>query len=142
MRPRDEDVVFVVDENCGPHVVDGLRDAGCNAILLTERVPPGTLDVDWIPRVREWGHAIVTRDMKMRGNPEERNALALCGVHVFIIRGGGLTFDELRARAKLHGKAMLRYVVKYATPFLAHVTSKEVQPRTPELRRSGVKREA
>jgi hypothetical protein len=54
LRPREEDVVFVIDEDAGPSVVDGILDAGGRAILLSEKVPKGTEDVLWIPRVIEW----------------------------------------------------------------------------------------
>lgn len=139
MRPREDDVVFVVDECAGPHVRDGILDAGCRAILLTEKVPAGTEDVAWIPRAHEWGHAIITRDIAMRGNLLERAALANCGIHVFILRGGGLKLDELRAITRRHALAMRRYVVRNGTPFLAHVTTKLIDVKTPIVRRGGLK---
>ena len=128
--PRSKtDVVFVIDEDAGPHVLAGIVDAGGAACLLIDKVPRGTENVLWIPRVREWGHAIITRDVAMRRNPAEEYALRSCGVHVFILRAGGACFDELRALAKQHFNTMFRHVCTQATPYVAHVTRNGVDVR-------------
>lgn len=130
MPPRDiSDIVFVVDEDAGPHVAQGIRDAGGKASLLIELIGRGVQDVDWIPRVNEWGHALVTRDVAMRSVRAERDALAKCGVHVFILRGQGMKFEALRATMKCHFPTMLRFVRNHATPFVAHITGNGVDVR-------------
>lgn len=95
-------------------------------MLVSDVFGQGTPDVDWIPRAREFGCAIVTRDIATRSNPAEREALMQCDCHVFIVRGGGLKLNELQALMKQHHTVMVRYVLKYATPFIAHVTSKSI----------------
>lgn len=141
MRPRDNEIVFVVDEDAGPNVVKGIQAAGGKAILLTDRSPPGTPDVIWLAQVAQWGHAIVTRDFAMRSVPAEEAALKRSGCHVFILRCPSAGIDELHEIAKLHFPTMLRMVQKYATPFLAHVTAKSVNTHCELVRRAGIKRE-
>lgn len=138
MRPREEDVIFVVDECCGPHVAKGLRDGGCKAVELVTLVPAGTEDVNWIPKANSWGHAIITRDVRMRSNEHERAALELSGVHIFMLRGG-LSLDDLYSVTKAYAPAMLRHVIKYSTPYLAYVTRKAVDVKV-GMRRGAVKR--
>jgi hypothetical protein len=141
LRRSEADVVFVVDEDCGPNVVAGVRDAGGEACLLTDKVPAGTLDVEWIPRAREWGSAIITRDVAMRFNLAEQQALANCGIHIFILRGKGMGLDRVRELTKANFKTMLRYVCTQATPFLAHVNSKGVSIRIGGGRRGAIRRQ-
>jgi hypothetical protein len=141
LRRSATEIVFVIDEDAGPHVADGVRDAGGNACLLTDKVPRGTPDVEWIPRAREWGSAIITRDIAMRRNPAEQQALASCGLHVFILRGNGLRLDRLRELTKEHYHAMLRYVRTRATPFLAHVSRAGLNIRVGGERSSAIKRQ-
>ncbi len=140
MRPRSAaDVVFVVDEDAGSNVAKGIIAAGGNAVLLSEKLGHGTDDVDWIPRAHEWGCAIVTRDLAQRRNPFESEAHRQCGCHVFILRGGGLKFDELHAAMVKHYPEMLRYVLKYARPFIAHITSRSINVHEHTGRWGGVK---
>ncbi|HSK02639.1 MAG TPA: hypothetical protein VK932_15415 [Kofleriaceae bacterium] len=122
-------IVFVIDEDAGPHVRDGICDAGGQAILLIDQIGRSVPDVDWIPRVREWGQALVTRDVSMRSVRAERDALAKSGVHVFILRCSGMKIDELRATIARHFPKMLRCVRNQATPFLAHITAAGVEVR-------------
>ena len=123
MPPRDvASIVFVVDEDAGPHVANGVREAGGRATLLVELIGQGVHDVDWIPRVKDWGSALITRDIAMRSVRAEREALARSGVHVLILRCGGMTIDELRETIVRHFPRMLRHVRNEATPFLAHIT--------------------
>ncbi len=139
--PRDRATpVFVVDEDAGPSVAEGIRDAGGLATLLTDHVGRGTPDVDWLPRVAEWGSAIVTRDVAMRRNPEEALALERSGVHVFILRAKGFRADELRDLIRRSYPAMARYVRKQRTPFLARITASRIEVLTDRGRTSAEKK--
>jgi len=70
LRPDISEIVFVVDENLGESAAAGIREAGGRCVLLTDMVGRGTPDVEWVPRVKEWGAALITRDVAMRRNPE------------------------------------------------------------------------
>lgn len=130
MPPRDvANIVFVIDEDAGPHVADGIRQAGGNAVLLVDQIGRSVQDVDWIPRVSSWGSALITRDVAMRSVRVEREALARSGVHVFILRCQGMKIDELREAIVRHFPRMLRHVRNEATPFLAHITGAGVEVR-------------
>lgn len=141
MRPRESDVVFVVDEDAGSNAVKGVLSAGGKAVLLTDHSPCGTPDTVWLHQVSQWGHAIITRDFSMRHVEAEREALKTCGCHVFVLRCGGARFNELQEIVRLHHATMVKYVTRYATPFVAHVTAKSVNPRCELVRWADVKRD-
>lgn len=141
MPPRSRsEIVFVIDEDAGPPVADGIRDAGGKAILLTDMVGRGVPDVEWLPRVSEWGQALITRDVAMRSVPAERQALAKCGVHVFILRAQRMGFDVLRSTTKNRFPNMLRFVQSHATPFVAHVTANGVDVKETNGRRAAIRK--
>lgn len=100
MRLPDETIVFVVDEDAGPHVARGITDAGGRVVMVVEKAGSGAKDRHWIPLACTWGSAIVTRDLNMRRTPEENRALLSSGCHSFILCAGNLKFDELHALAK------------------------------------------
>lgn len=106
MRPRSSEVVFIVDEDAGTNVRDGIVLANGKAVMLYDHVPKGTADVDWLPQAHLWGNAIITRDLNMRKIPFERDALRRCGCHVFIIRCRGATFETLKNLATKHYEKM------------------------------------
>jgi hypothetical protein len=141
LRPDVSEVVFVVDENLGESAAAGIRDAGGRCVLLTEMLGRGTPDIEWVPRVKEWGSALITRDVAMRRNPEERKALELCGVHVFIIRAHGARLDDLRGLVKASYATMLRHIRNHATPFLALVTKSGVSVQGTGGRKGGIRRQ-
>jgi hypothetical protein len=140
VRLDSPDVTFLIDECVGTSVADGLQACGSKIVMLVKKVERGTLDVAWVPRVRDWGcHAIITHDVAMRSRPAEAEALRESGVHVFVLRAHGAKLIDLRAIVETHHATMIRYVAKYAPPFLAHVTRSGIEMKSGE-RRSGVRR--
>lgn len=135
------EITFVIDVDAGPNVADGIREAGGLAVLTTSYVTPDTPDVEWLPRVSSWGHALITRDVSMRTVPEERALLDAIGVHVFIIRGNNMRRDELRDLARQHCAAMLRLISKEALPYLAHITRTGIEHKTRTGRRAAIKKD-
>lgn len=139
--PRNlAEIVFVIDENIGPTIAEGITDAGGKVLMLMDVVPMSTPDLEWLPRAREWGHAILTRDIGMRRTPAEAAALNECGVHVFILRAHGLLYDALRELVKARYAVMVRHVRNHSTPFIAHVTRDEVRVHVGGQRKSAIKR--
>lgn len=140
-RPKRPEPIFFVDENMASCGVDAIIEAGGNAVSILERFAQGTPDVDFLPELHGHCQAFVTRDVAMRSNEQERNALALCKVHVFIVRGGGLRLDPLKALVKLRFAKMRRYVLSHATPFLARVTQSDVDVVSSPGRRGAIDRD-
>lgn len=124
--------------SCG---VDAIRGAGGHAVELLGYFAQGTPDVDFLPELHNHCHAFVTRDVAMRSNEQERLALQICRVHVFIVRGGGLKLDDLKALVRGSFAKMRRYVNNHATPFLARVTKSDVVVVSTGGRRGGIKRD-
>ena len=139
-RPKPLEPRFIVDECMGSSVVDAIVEAGGRAVLLTDHVKPGTEDVDFIPRLCDWGEAFVTRDLAMRTNEGEKQALGQCKIHVFIFRAGGAKLDELQQLVKDRHPSMRNYVHKYGIPFLARVTNTGIDVLTKTGRRGGMKK--
>ena len=51
---KQREPTFFIDKCLGLHVVpDALRACGANVELKTDHFPPDTLDVEWLPEVRE-----------------------------------------------------------------------------------------
>jgi predicted nuclease of predicted toxin-antitoxin system len=139
VRLPDADIVFVIDEDAGPHVARGITDAGGRVVMVTEEAGAGAKDRQWIPLARTWGSAIITRDCSMRRTPAETQALLSSGCHAFILRAGNLKLDELYALAKDNYGAMLRFVATGNTPFLATVSKNGIKVVTQSGRRGGPK---
>ncbi|HVV82111.1 MAG TPA: hypothetical protein VHE35_03495 [Kofleriaceae bacterium] len=139
MRLRDDEVVFVVDEDAGFHVARGITDAGGRAVLVVDKAGSGAKDRQWIPLAREWGNAIVTRDLAMRRTPAETAALLASNCHTFILRAGNLKLDDLYALARDMYRPMLRYVTTRFPPFLATVSSSGISVQRDGGRRGGPK---
>ena len=124
----------------GSSVVDAIVEAGGLATLLTDHVPRGTEDVDFIPQLCDWGEAFITRDLAMRTNQSEWQALEVSKVHVFLFRAGGAKLDELQQLIKDRHSSMRNYVHKYGLPFVARVTNVGVAVLTKTGRRGGMRR--
>lgn len=139
-RPKPPEPIFVVDENMASSGVEAIQEAGGTAVSLTDYFERGTQDVEFLPELGKYGQAFVTRDVAMRTNEQERRALAICPVHVFIVRGGGLKLEELKALLKLRFPKMRRHVLSHGTPFLARVTPSDVDIVDSPGRRGGIKR--
>lgn len=139
MRLPDASIVFVIDEDAGPHVARGIIDAGGRAVMVTDMAGAGAKDRHWIPLARTWGSAIITRDLAMRRTPEEIRALLSSGCHTFILRAGHLKLDELHALAKNSYVKMARLVATRNTPFLATVSKTGITVMKESGRRGGPK---
>lgn len=139
MRLPEEDIIFVVDEDAGPHVARGITDAGGRVVMVVDKAGAGAKDRHWIPLACTWGSAIVTRDLAMRRTPEEIRALLSSDCHSFILRAGNLKFDELHALAKDSYRKMLRFVATRNTPFLATVSKSGITVVKESGRRGGPK---
>jgi hypothetical protein len=139
-RRKPPEPIFVVDENMASSGVEAIQEAGGVAVSLTDYFERGTPDVEFLPKLGNYGQAFVTRDIAMRTNEDERKALALCTVHVFIVKGGGLKLDDLKALVKVRFPKMRRHVLSHGTPFLARVTASDVAVVDSPGRRGGIKR--
>lgn len=137
MRLREADVVFVIDEDVGPSIGAGITAAGGRILLLTDVVPRGTPDVQWVPRASTWGAAIVTRDVSMRRRPQETAALVSSQCHVFVLRCHGMKLEAAAELLSAHTPKMIRYVIKYSVPFLAHVNANGVDIKVGGPTRAG-----
>jgi hypothetical protein len=131
-------VTFVIDEDTGPSAAEGIREAGGHAVLLTHARGMGAKDVDWLPTVKQLGHALITRDISMRF--DHKDVFAACGVHVFIVRAAGIRIDELRVLMRSHHATMCRFVRTHALPFVARVTRNDVVVIDSPGRRGAIKR--
>jgi hypothetical protein len=133
--------IFIVDENMGSSIVDAIQEAGGQACALIDHFERGTPDVDFLPKLKGIGHALITRDVAMRSNEEERRALELCGVHIFFVRAQGLRVDALRELVIERFPKMRRYVLNHGAPFQARVTQADVEVISSAGRKGGIKRD-
>lgn len=125
---RNDRIVFLVDEDTGPSAAEGIELAGGCARLVRDVFGESAKDPDWLPKVSEHAHALLTRDISQRRKPAERDLIMALDFDagVFVIRAGDLTRDGLRALTREHYYRMAKMVHTCAMPFVAHVTQQDV----------------
>ena len=78
---------FFIDENIGKKIADALKILGENVEYVTDNFTCGETDAILLKYVGENDIAFVTKDMKIRFNPSEKDALKKFGVVAFFMGG-------------------------------------------------------
>lgn len=87
-----EPLVFFLDESLDSlSVVTALREAGATVQRLTDILPKGTPDADWLAKAGENNWVVLTRDKRIRYRQLERLALQSARVRTFVFTGGNVT---------------------------------------------------
>ena len=120
---------FVFDNCLSKKLALGMAAFGEDAIHLTDRFPPNTHDVDWLPWLAAEGHTLVTRDDHLRWRPAEKAALRNHKIGAFFLGGKNLgAFD------------MVQQVVRH-WPRMKEISEKEHRPFAYRLVARGAKME-
>jgi len=71
-----------------------LRDAGATVERLTDHLPKGTADEDWLGYAGSRRWIVLTRDKRIRYRQLERVALKDAQVRAFVFTGGNVTVKD------------------------------------------------
>jgi hypothetical protein len=83
-------VTYFFDNNISFKLVNILKALDVDAIHLTNRFPPDTPDVGWLPEAGKAGWIVVTADSAIRRRPAELLALKQSGVTALFLKANFL----------------------------------------------------
>ncbi len=86
---------FFVDNNLSPHIAEGLRAFGENVVHIKEVFPEGEDDLGWLPHIGKNKMILISRDLGLRRNPAEIQAIRDNHVGAFFLGGKNLTRCQL-----------------------------------------------
>ena len=115
---------FFLDRSLGRKIVaQALRDAGATVVVHDDRFPPDASDEDWLREVGQRGWVVLTKDKMIRYRDIERVAMARAGARAFVLRGKNLNGPEMGEVFVKALPAMIRFLAKRRSPFVATITS-------------------
>jgi len=88
---RPQEIVFFVDRALGNRVVEALREAGAQVEAHRDHFAHDAPDTEWLPIVSQRGWVVLTKDVRLRYNPLEVQAIAQTNARVFILTTGNLS---------------------------------------------------
>ncbi|HWV39785.1 MAG TPA: hypothetical protein VN033_15045 [Vulgatibacter sp.] len=105
------------------HVAAPLVAAGLVVHLHDDHFEPGTPDEVWLVEAgrRKW--LVLTKDLRIRTNLLQRNALYAAGVGAFFLKGGNATSAQMAALVHANVDRLIAFAKKHPTPFIASVTN-------------------
>ena len=87
---KPQELIFFVDRALGNKVVEALRETGVQVEAHRDHFTPDALDIEWLPCVSQRGWVVLTKDVRLRYNPLELQAIAQANARVFILTAGNL----------------------------------------------------
>ena len=94
--------------------------AGVNLEIFLDHFPSGTPDVDWIPPVGQNGWIALTNDVRLRYNPNERDAIAGSNGAVIIL-ASDYTHQQLAENFLAARELIVNFVRSNRPPFIARL---------------------
>jgi predicted nuclease of predicted toxin-antitoxin system len=89
---RPEPLVLFLDESLdSDSIAQALSDAGAKVERLTNHLPRGTTDEEWLALAGRNGWVVLTRDKRIRYRRLERLALEAAKVRAFVFTGGNVS---------------------------------------------------
>lgn len=120
-RPRE--VTFFVDRSLGARLVAAaLRAAGAKVEGHDDHFPQDTLDTVWLREVGRRGWVVLSKDVRIRRNKDERAALLEAGVKAFFLTQQGLTGEAMAEIFVRSLPAMARRASRSKRGFICTVT--------------------
>jgi hypothetical protein len=93
-----EAVTFFIDRNLGARLLAAaLRSAGAKVEVHDDHFPQDTPDTNWLSEVGRRGWVVLSKDVRIRRDKEERAALLEAGVKAFLLTQQGLTGEDMAA---------------------------------------------
>jgi PIN domain-containing protein len=116
---------FFIDRSLGQKIVaQALRAAGATVVIHDDLFRSDAPDEEWLRVVGQFGWIVLTRDKMIRYRDAERAAIIRSGVRAFVLRGKSLRGPEMGQAFVTALPAMVRFLAKRRSPFVATLTSK------------------
>ena len=112
-----------IDRCLGKHpILEMLQETGVTVKIHDDHFKQNTPDLEWLPKIGEWGWIILTKDARIARNTLERQAVAYAGVRMFTLASKNLTGEQTAIAFRDALNSMLKFVEKHPAPFIARET--------------------
>ena len=108
---------FFFDNNLSMNLTQGMKSFGEDVVHLKEIFPEETDDTEWLKYIGEKKLILITRDLRVRQNPVERNALLKYKVGAFFLGGKNLDRCKIIRQVVKNWPRIKEYASKTKPPF-------------------------
>lgn len=113
-------LVFFTDRNLGKQFPNILIDAGLSVERHIDLFPDTAKDEEWLTEIGRRGWYAITHDQKIRYKPNEKAAVFIAGVGLFIVIGK-VPFPQLAENFIATLPKIKRFVDQHPRPFIAKI---------------------
>ena len=121
IQQRPEGITYFVDASLGPSVAQGLRNANRDVIYHHELFPEATDDDIWLARAGSDGWVVLTKDSRLRYEPNVREAFMRAGARVFCLVAGNMTASEMTFAFRAGLPEIEDLLARRRGPFIANL---------------------
>ena len=115
---------FFFDNNLSINLTQGMKSFGEDVVHLKEIFPEETDDTEWLKYIGEKKLILITRDLRVRQNPVERNALLKYKVGAFFLGGKNLDRCKIIRQVVQNWPRIKEYASKTKPPFAFRIPPK------------------
>jgi predicted nuclease of predicted toxin-antitoxin system len=112
---------FFFDHNLSPHLANGMKAFGEDTEHLTERFKQNTDDVEWLQYVGDNQMVLITRDLQIRRNPAEIEAIKRHKVRAFFLGGKNLSACRIIQQVVRNWPRIKEYAEKERPPYALRI---------------------
>ena len=113
-------MIFFTDRDLGKIFPQILRDAGLTVERLDDHFEHDTDDEVWLSEVGRRGGVAISRNLRIRYQPNQRDAVMRAGTRLFIVIGK-VPHQQLAENFVVTVNKVKRFVEKTSAPFIARV---------------------
>ena len=118
---------FFVDNNLGIFISEGMKGFGEDFCHLTDIFKPDTPDIEWLSYIGSNDLFLITRDLRIRRNPLEQQAIRDYNVGAFFLFGKNRNKWELIQQLIRNWLRIKEYAEKTERPFAFRVPPKGIK---------------
>ena len=121
---------FLVDENLGRAVAEGLAGFGFPTVYVNDEIDPlpeapSVSDQQIFDHCRDHGMVLITGDYKMHRNKQQSLAMAQAGIGVFVLTGrGNYSRDDLHLMMLKRMRHIVRIARETSSPYVYGIPQK------------------
>ena len=108
---------FFIDNNLSPKLAKGMHEFGEDVQHLKDHFPDDAEDVNWLEYIGQNRFLLITRDLRIRWNPAELEALRKHKIGAFFLSGKNLTYCKIIQQVVRNWPRMKEYANKTKRPF-------------------------
>ena len=114
-------VVFFTDRDLGPTFAQVLLDAGLNVERHEDHFGPTTPDEEWLPAIGQRQWIAITKNYRIRYQPNELDAVMRAGVGLFVVVGKNVRQKDLAENFVGVIEQVQKFLESPSPPFIAKV---------------------